>query len=391
QVSETPLVWVLKSQRAGENTQLNALASALGWGYQVKQIHYRPGFPYFLLSSSLRGIDVEQSGFSEPWPDLVISASAKNEPVSRWIRDHAGKPVRLVHLGRPWASLKHFDLIVSTPQYRLPDRDNVYTNTVPMHFPVDSDKASKDIHHWGVRLNHLPKPYIALMVGGNSGPYTFDQRAIQRLVQEADQMAKSVGGSLLVSTSARTPQQVANYLGTHLSAPHYFHRWGVADANPYYAFLALAESIVVTGDSISMLSEACATLKPVYIFDLGERSVSMRTQQYFSKECLQYYLGQGFAHFELDYLRNIIYRLAMWKGPKRLTRDLRLVHAALIAQKRAVWLGDEFFENQQRQPFQDVSRTVNHIKRLLNKPVLPDVSTSTPQDSLLTPAFTGSE
>lgn len=390
QSCEPPNIWVLKSGRAGENTQLLALADALGWDYQVKQMKYRSGIPYFLLKSSLRGIYTAQSGITEPWPDLIISAGAKNEPVCRWIRDNADKKVCLIHIGRPWANLKQFDLIVTTPQYRLPQRHNVHINTVPMHYQTNSDIINQAVQHWAPRLDHLPKPYTALMVGGHSGPYSFDKRAAQRLVNHVTRIQSLYSGSLLVSTSARTPGHIADYLEVHLPSPSYFYRWGSSQENPYYAFLTLTESIIVTGDSISMLSEACATLKPVYIFDLGEGPVSMRANKPFDIECLKYFYNEAMDNFELDHLRNIIYRLAMWKGPKRLTRDLRLVHQTLIAQQRAVWLGEQFPTQLQQQPFDDVQRTVNRIKRLMNDKAL-TTSVSESHDSLLAPVLTGSD
>lgn len=391
QPCDAPIVWVLKSTRAGENTQLNALAEALGWDFEIKQIHHRPGIPYFLLSASLLGIDEDMSDLSAPWPDLIISAGAKNEPVCRWIRDHADKTVRLIQLGRPLANIKHFDLVVTTPQYRLPQKHNIHLNTVPMHYQMDSNRISDDIQRWSHQLNHLPKPFITLMVGGHSGPYSFDQRAVQRLVEQANQMAESVGGSLLVSSSARTPKQVINYLDQHLLARKYLHRCGTTDDNPYYAFLGLADSIIVTGDSISMLSEACAMLKPVYIYDLGEGPISMREQRNFSKECMEYFFGEGFKRFEFDHLRNLVYRIAMWKGPKRLTRDLRLVHSRLIAQQRAVWLGEELPEHLEKKPFQDVSQTVSRIKRLMLDNAVPTTSSDELQGSMLPSLLMGSD
>jgi mitochondrial fission protein ELM1 len=391
QFSHSPVVWVLESERVGENTQLEALADELGWDYQIKQVHHRSGIPYFLLGSSLLGIDKEMSEITGPWPDLVISASAKNEPVCRWIRDNADKVVRLIHLGRPWASIKHFDLVIATPQYRLPEKQNVQLNTVPMHYPLDSERISHQLSVWQDKLVDLPKPYIALMVGGHSGPYSFDKSAAHRLVKQANQMAESHGGSLLVSTSSRTPKHVADYLEKHLSVPNYFHRWGLSDENPYYAFLTLVESVIVTGDSVSMLSEACAMLKPVYMFDLGEESVSMRQQKDFSLECLDYFFGQNFSRFELDHLRNLFYRLAMWKGFQRMTRDLRLVHSNLIAQQRAVWLGESFPDSVERRPFQDVSRTVNRVKLLMNAHPQPNTTAHhEDQNGFYVPAFLGS-
>ncbi len=384
QTSKTPIVWILKSQRAGENTQLDALARALGWSYQSKQLVYRPGIPYFLLSSSLLGIDAERSELSEPWPDLIISASAKNEPVCRWIRKHANKTVQLIHIGRPWAKLKHFDLVVTTPQYRLPKKHNVQTNTAPMHYQINSDQISNNKKHWQAKLSKLPGPYTALMIGGHSGPYSLDKRAVKRLAQQVNQMVDASGGSLLVSTSARTPGYATDYLETHLAVPKYFHRWGLTGDNPYYAFLSLAESIIVSGDSVSMLCEACAMMKPVYIFDLGEGPVSMRVKNHLSLDCLKYYFNLGLNQLESSHLQNVIYRLAMWKGPIRLTRDLSLVHQSLIEQKRAVWLGDNFADNQKRLPFQDVSQTVDKIKQLMKNHSITDKASDNTSNTILT-------
>ena len=360
----TPLVWVIKSQRAGENTQLLALASALSWKYQIIELEYRRFVPYFFLRSSLLGIAVEQSGLKPPWPDLIISASAKNEPVSRWIQDHAGKRVCLVQVGRPWAQISNFDLVVTTPQYRLPKKANVQSNTAPMHFQMDSEMLDQQQLNWQQRLSDLPRPLFALMVGGHSGPYSLDMRTAMRMVEQVNQMLRSRGGSLLVSTSARTPDFVTEYLRVNLSQPNYFHRWGEAD-NPYYAFLAMADEFIVTGDSVSMMCEACAMLKPVYIADLGEGPSSMRAGNPLGLECLNYYVKLGLQEFRAHHLVNLIYRLAMKIGPNRLTRDLSLVHQALTSQGRAVWLGENWTHQTVKKPFPDVLQTVQRIQQLI--------------------------
>ncbi len=67
-----------------------------------------------------------------------------------------------------------------------------------------------------------------------------------------------------------------------MNVPHYFHVWNDADKNsenPFYGFLGLADAVIVTGDSISMCSEACATGKPVYIY-YSPDVVSPKHQQF---------------------------------------------------------------------------------------------------------------
>ena len=84
-----PRVWTVAAYRAGEQGQTLALAAALGWPFEIKTLSYRwPAIRTNVLrGSDLGGIDVAQSSpLAPPWPDLVISAGMRNEPVCRWIR-----------------------------------------------------------------------------------------------------------------------------------------------------------------------------------------------------------------------------------------------------------------------------------------------------------------
>ncbi len=329
-----PLVWLVTGYRAGERAQIMALADALGWPYEVKDlVHRRYAFRTNLLRGrDLRGIDRRKSSpLAPPWPDLIISAGMRNEPVCRWIRDQANGSVRIVHIGRPWARPDNFDLVVSTPQYRLPEHPVVLQNTTTLH-RVTASHLEKAARTWAPRLADLPEPRTAVILGGNSGPYTFGSRAAARLAQEASRMANRSGGSLLVTTSARTPLSSWKAFKESLDAPAHCYDWAPdPDTNPYYGYLALAESIIVTCDSISMLSEACATRKPVYMFDLlAPRGTTSD-------------LARESAGPEEDFrLGAWLYRLMMRYGPRRLSRDVSLVHERLISSGHAVWLGETF-------------------------------------------------
>ena len=274
-----PKVWLIMGYRAGESAQILALAEALDWPFEIKRLKYHTYdfLPGFARIDTLMGINRDQSSpLVAPWPDLVISAGMRNEPICRWIKKQSGGNTKLVHLGRPWARLKHFDLIVTTPQYRLPPHPKIMQNTITMH-RVSDKLLQAAASAWATRLMPLPQPYIAVIIGGNSGPYTFGCHAAKRLARQACEMAQSLGGSLLVSTSARTPAASIESFSSTVKCPMQLYRWTPDDTdNPYYSYLALAESIIVTGDSIAMLSESCATGKPVYIFDLGAGKESMQ-------------------------------------------------------------------------------------------------------------------
>ena len=336
-----PRIWLLMGHKAGDNQQVLAVAEALGRPFETKRFVYKPYelWTNLLLGPTLAGVDRKASSqLAPPWPDLVISAGRRNEPVSRWLQAQARpKPVRLVHLGRPWAPLDAFDLIVSTPQYQLPARPNVLVNPLPLH-RISPERLESAAAEWREDLAHLPGPLTALVVGGNSGPYLFDRAAADRLARLSEELAAREGGSLLITTSPRTPPEAVELLSRAFTRPHLFVPWQKdAARNPYLAFLALARSIIVTGDSVSMLAEAAATGKPVYIFGFGRGRFAMKPEDRANRALRL----DDYAFWRPGRWNAFVSRLALCLGPKRLLRDVRRLHEALIADGRAAWLGDE--------------------------------------------------
>jgi hypothetical protein len=368
-LTNAPRVWVLTGNKAGDNSQVLALAEALGWPFEVKRfVNRRYEFvPNMLLGTTLIGIDREQSSPLEaPWPDLVLSAGRRNEPVARWIKAQAPERVRIVHVGRPWSSLDAFDLIVTTPQYRLPVRPNVLHNQTPLH-RVTAERLAREAVRWQDRLAHLPRPYVVVVVGGSSGPYSYDIRAAERLAREASALAASRGGSLLITTSARTPLPTIDAMEEHLSVPACLFRWTKdAPDNPYFAFLGLADQIIVTGDSMSMLAEACATRKPVHIFDLGEGENAMRPSTVQAAASIRR-ARSGRRHIERSHVKAFLYRQLMRFGPERLGRDIRIIHTHLVDSGRAVWLGDRFPEDRPVPNLDCLGRAVSHVRAIVER------------------------
>jgi len=351
-------VWLLASYRAGENTQIRALAEALDWPYEIKRLVYRPlaWRPHLLCREDLAGLDRAASDpLTSPWPDLIISAAVRNEPAARWIRRRAEHPVKLVFLGRVWAGLENFDLVVTTPQYRLSDHPRVLRNLTTQQ-AITPERLADAARDWAASFAHLPRPRVAVLVGGTSGPHALDARAATRLAGEAGALAGD-GGSLLVTTSARTPAAAAAALARHLDMPHHLHRWAPDAANPYLAMLALAERIVVTGDSIAMVSEAIATGKPVHIFDPGSGREAMGPVAA-RLPSLSWWRG-----WNRERGKALAYRLLMRLGPPRLSRDIRLVHRQLVASGRAVWLGQPF-PDAPPSPLADRERSVARVRQL---------------------------
>lgn len=358
-------VWVLSSPRAGERTQLLALADGLGLPYEIKTVVHRPlgTLPGLLGMETLAGIDREQSDALEgPWPDLVLLAHHRNEAVARWIRRQSGGRTRLVLLGRPWQPVSSFDLVVTTPQYGLIPSAKVLQNALPLH-PVSPARLAQAAQAWQGRLTGLPRPFITVLVGGSSGPYRFDRDAAIRLGREVSALARELGGSVLVTTSARTPEASTEALFDAIDAPAYLHRWSPGSRdNPYLGFIGLADRLVVTADSISMIAEACASGKPVQLFDFGTvGALAMRER----------HRAEAVRRPVRERVLAALYGLALRlpRGRLNRTRDLRVVHRALLAAGRVSWLGEPLAAAALPLAGSEMTRTVNRIRDLLRDQV----------------------
>lgn len=349
--STVPKVWVLLAGKAGGNGQLMSLADALGWPYETKQLRYNSlnHCPNLFLGPSILSVDRRRSSPLEaPWPDLVLASSRRSAPVARWIKKQSGGRARLVHLIHTQAPLHLFDLVITTPQYRLPLRPNVLCNTAPLN-RLAPDRLAAAASRWQARLGNLPRPYTALLVGGNSSVYELDAATATVLAGQANAQVRKVGGSLLVSTSPRTPASAVEALFGALDSPAHCYRWRPNDAdNPYLAYLALADSFIVTVDSASQVVEACLTNKPVYVFTWPTRARSLEPQGRMLRQSRR--------------LAQLYEQLVYW-GFIRPTRDFAASLQILMQKGLVAQLGSAL-DSQPRQPLDDMERTVTRIRQL---------------------------
>ncbi len=318
-------VWCLVGKKAGDNTQVRALADALGLEYEEKLVIARPWelLVHIGHAATLAGVNrAASSPLRPPWPDLVISAGRRNEPVAQWIRRQSGGAAKLVHMGRPWAPLDRWDLLVTTPQYFLPRQDNVLHNSLPLHRGA-IDVPEDELGPWRDRFAALPRPWIAVLVGGDSGRFVLTARKGERLGALASALAGRAGGSVLYSDSPRTPAPAADAFAAQLGVPNFGYRCRCGGDNPYRALLALADAFIVTGESMSMLAEAADTGKPLFVFDVGDGATPW------------WRLAHNYRYKPLSF------HAAMRFGPRRMRRDVGRIQDELVASGRARWLTDE--------------------------------------------------
>lgn len=275
-VAAQPRVWLLLGERQGDNAQVMALGRALtrdlGWPHEVKQIYYDPEceVPFRDRGATLIGVDAERTApLTPPWPDVVVGIGRRAAPVSRWLKEQARGKLLNIHLGRPRVAYQHFDLIFTTPQYGLPSAANVVKLTLPIILH-DEALMEAEAARWLPRLQGLPRPWTAVFVGGPTSQLGFDRHVAADLLARA-RVHAAHKGTLLVTTSPRTPPDVAELLAAEVRAPHFLHLWSPKEPNPYQALLKLADDFIVTNDSVSMIAEAVDMMKPLYVFEVPRR------------------------------------------------------------------------------------------------------------------------
>ena len=260
-------VWILADDRAGNANQLLGIAETLNLPFERKDIRYDKWvkLPNFLRGKTLVGLDKAcKAEIKAPYPDVVLSAGRRSFPIARYIRKKSGNRTKIVQLMNPGlAGFNEAELIV------LPKHDN-YKGTqknvmtvVGSPHRVSRNKLLSERQKWTPFFEKYPHKRISLIVGGatKNNPFTI---AMARDLIAGVQALKPA--SVLVTTSRRTPSEIVDLLQHELPQPNYFYRFGDKSENPYFGLLACADEIVVSGDSMSMCSECCASGVPVHIF-----------------------------------------------------------------------------------------------------------------------------
>ncbi len=264
ELQRTMVAWALTTGEAGMRSQARGLAQAVA--SQVKEFTAPRQGPRAWLAYVL-GLGLVPPGWGPPWPDLVVSCGRRAAPFARAIKRASGGRTLAVHVQDPRAHRGAFDLIVAMDHDRLAAGPRVMKIATALH-DITKDRLVEAKQSWAPRLAPLGRPLIGVAVGGDLRGRPFRMEDAERLVRSLkDHQARS-GGGLAITPSRRTPPAVrARLMAAFAEDPHAFV-WDLEGENPYAGILALADRLVVTTDSVSMVSEAVATGKPVELFDL---------------------------------------------------------------------------------------------------------------------------
>jgi len=259
-----PNVWGLIDNRTGHTGQVLGVITHLGIPYTLKRLEYNrlALLPSWLLGRSLCAVDrAKSASLAGPYPDLLVAAGRRTLPVLRYIKHHAPS-TRTIYLMRP-ETMEGIDLAVVPEHDGVAPAANTIASLAPLHAVTPATLAAARAA-WEPQFAHLPRPFITLCMGGASKRGSYKAAHWHEVIRRAAQLAGH--GSLLITTSRRTPAEAVRLIEPLLQLPHVLHRWHTDKDNPYLGMLACADAVVVMGDSLSMCAEACVTGVPVFIY-----------------------------------------------------------------------------------------------------------------------------
>lgn len=254
--------WVISDGAAGNERQALALASALAVSARVLTLPLRAPWAWFaprrIPGGRLALAPRERAGFEAPWPDIAIGCGRASALLTRMLRDLSGGNCYCTQILDPRIDPHHWDAVIAPRHDQLEGANVLHTlgslNPIDDRWLASGREAFPD-------FGALPGPRVALLVGGPRRGIEFNAELSQRLLDTV--RAVAAGGSVLATTSRRTPPEFIAHLRDALAA-YPGVCWTGDGTNPYPGLLGWADRIVVTPDSVNMLSEACAAGVPVH-------------------------------------------------------------------------------------------------------------------------------
>lgn len=258
--------WAITTGEAGMRSQAVGLAERVGLDFTEKRV--RLGAPWRWLPGNIArfgALDQAQGTLVPPWPRLVISCGRRSAAFSIAIKKASGGKTFTVHIQDPLIAPHHFDIVAALRHDNLRG-DNVFATRGALH-GLTAEKRAAAAERFAPMFAALPRPLVAVLIGGNSKAFRLTAEKTAHIAEQLKTLVTRHGAGLIVTPSRRTGAENERILRERLSGTHAVV-WDGQGENPYLGMLALADHIVATGDSVSMVSEACSTGKPVAIIDL---------------------------------------------------------------------------------------------------------------------------
>lgn len=285
-------ILILGDERPGTVSQSIALAQELEIPYEIVDLKYNKlaKIPNIFFSQSLMRLDKKSRQLVEKiqdFPKLIISAGRKSATIANYLKSKSQGQSKIIQIMNPNMDLRKFDSVI------LPYHDGIFCDKLPNIIniigaitKIDEEKILQEKEKFAAWFETNRSCKIALMLGGSSKKTNFTPQDAINLGKIVSQIVKNMNAKLFVLNSPRSGASLTQNLLSNLDCDHEIFDWEkLQGQNPYLASLAIADFFIITGDSVSMISQCCSTGKPVYIFD--EAEISSKKHRKFHQNLLK--------------------------------------------------------------------------------------------------------
>ncbi|MDC1356429.1 mitochondrial fission ELM1 family protein [Pseudomonadota bacterium] len=250
---------VISDGTKGMENQSLAVAKLLGFDFEL--INYKPHYllrkiplvgKFILTSKIIRNLK------QKPLPTFVITTGRRMTGISIAIKSYFKNNIKTIHIQNPKISSKYFDLLLIPEHDKINGKNIIQTKGALSFFLNHELKNKKNLT--------AKKPIIFLMVGGNNKRYNPQNYDYYDLGMKVAHASKLLNARLIISTSRRTGRKAEKVLkSTFTKQLNNFELYGFNDINPYPEILKTANYLIVTSDSVNMVSEAATISTPLFI------------------------------------------------------------------------------------------------------------------------------
>jgi mitochondrial fission protein ELM1 len=208
--------------------------------------------------------------------DVIISCGRKSVIPSIHLKNNSNKKVFNIHIQDPKVDLKHFDFIVA-PEHDSIKGQNVISTKGAIHYLTENEiNENKDYLNSFIKKDK--RIIWTLIMGGPTKYYDYSTKNIKEIFTTLSKLSKEHNFQLVIIPSMRTPTNIIQYANDYFGDRHTVIM--DVDKKAYLSALAIAQNIIVTCDSSSMISEAALTGKPIYVASILPKKNDKRFQKF---------------------------------------------------------------------------------------------------------------
>ena len=263
---------MLTTGEAGMHSQAMGLADAVGLPVVEKRAGVKRPWSWLpggLVPVPLSALDTPDGALLPPWPRLVVACGRRSIGAALAVKRSSRGRTLAAYVQHPELARPQFDLVAALPHDGVAG-PNVVTVRTALH-PITPARLILAGAEWRHRLAPRGERLLGVLLGGDNARYRLSATIMARLVAILKRAHAEHGYSVVITPSRRTGEEPKRFLAQALAGSAWASIWDGEGPNPYAGILALSERLIVTGESISMISEALATGKPVHVLPLEGR------------------------------------------------------------------------------------------------------------------------